>query len=120
MIHKKINVPEDKEARPQWQMEAIWENWDSDAVNLLSTAFSILSQEETGSTYIIFVIVLIVGKFNHTIGALQHKERLINYFFFIIVDYPHHNTSATYWQAFTFLNQKTTFLSMTPIIGTVI
>lgn len=43
----------------------------------VSIAFSILSQEETGSTYVIFVIVLIVGKFNHTIGALQHKERLV-------------------------------------------
>lgn len=33
-----------------------------------------LTREKTALTYVMFVIILIVGKFDHTVGALQHHK----------------------------------------------
>lgn len=36
--------------------------------------FSNHREKKAVPTYVMFVIILIVGKFDHTVGALEHKE----------------------------------------------
>lgn len=52
-------------------------------------------EKRTGSTYVILVIVLIVGKFNHPVGALQRRTdgcslRTV----FISIDYSNHSNNV--------------------------
>lgn len=37
------------------------------------------NQKEVALTYIMFVIILIVGKFDHTVGALQYNNKEIHF-----------------------------------------